>query len=299
MELKFTTLLDLLAALPNEQAAIDHFRAVRWKNGAFCPYCGSTKIYHFANKRTHKCGDCRQRFSIKVGTIFEDSNIGLRTWMLAIWFITSHKKGIASTQLAKDLGVTQKTAWFIMHRLRHASRTPSFNRQLSGIVEADEAFIGGKEGNKPARKRGLRKKAIVFGMLERDGELRAGTVTHLGESKERIEDHIEPGAALLTDEWPGYRRVARNYAHYHVNHAAGEYVRAGVHVNSVEGYWSQLKRQIYGIHHWVSAKHLGRYVDESVWRFNRRAMTEADRFNALIAAASGRLTYRELTADRE
>src|SRR5947209_8647190 len=124
----FNTLIQLMAALPDEQAAIEHFTAIRWKRGPFCPYegCDSTKVYHFGDKRTHKCGKCRRRFSIKVGSIFEDTKIPLRLWMMAIWLITSHKKGIASTQLAKDLGVTQKTAWFMLHRLRHAIATQSF-----------------------------------------------------------------------------------------------------------------------------------------------------------------------------
>ncbi len=117
----FETLFQMMAAFPDEQAAIDHFTAIRWRDGAYCPLCGSTKVYHFSDQRTHKCGDCRKRFSIKVGTIFEDSKIELRKWMMAIWLITSHKKGIASTALAKDIGVTQKTAWLMLHRLRYAA----------------------------------------------------------------------------------------------------------------------------------------------------------------------------------
>src|SRR5947207_11061000 len=182
----FTMLLQLMAALPDEQAAIEHFTSIRWKNGAFCPYadCGSTKIYHFSNKRSHKCGTCRRRFSIKVGTIFEDSKIPLRHWMMAIWLITSHKKGIASTQLAKDIGVTQKTAWFMTHRLRFAIKTQSFNRPLAGEVEADEMFVGGKERNKHAwqrtgGKQGGKGKVAVLGLLEREGELRTGTTPSL------------------------------------------------------------------------------------------------------------------------
>src|SRR6476619_7825275 len=134
----FDTLFEMMSAIPDEQSAIDHFTAIRWKNGAFCPHCGSTKVYHFSDKRTHKCGDCRQRFSIKVGTIFEDTKLPLRKWFMAIWLITSHKKGIASTQLAKDLKITQKTAWFVMHRLREASKSGSFNKSLDGVVEVDE-----------------------------------------------------------------------------------------------------------------------------------------------------------------
>ncbi|MFD2779944.1 IS1595 family transposase [Novosphingobium pokkalii] len=141
-------MLEMMREAPDEQSAIDHFTAIRWKNGAFCPHCNSDRIYCFSDQRTHKCGHCRKRFSIRVGTIFEDSKLPLRTWLLAIWLITSHKKGIASTQLAKDLGITQKSAWFVLHRLRYAAQTRSFNRPLSGEVEADETFIGGEQMNK-------------------------------------------------------------------------------------------------------------------------------------------------------
>lgn len=166
----FTSLYDFFEAIPDEQAAIDHFRAIRWKNGGHCPHCGHDKIYHFKDKKTHKCGSCRKRFSIKVGTIFEDTKIPLRKWMAAIWLITSHKKGIASTQLAKDIKVTQKTAWFMLHRLRHAAKTKSFNRPLEGEVELDETYVGGRESNKQKSKRkpgtqGGSGKAIVFEML--------------------------------------------------------------------------------------------------------------------------------------
>lgn len=295
---EFTSLIQLMKAIPDEQAAVDHFTHIRWKNGEFCPYCGSTKVYHFADKRTHKCADpeCQQRFSIKVGTIFEDSKLGLRLWMLAVWYITSHKKGIASTQLAKDLGVTQKTAWFMMHRLRHAARTRSFNRDLKGTIETDEAFIGGKDKNQHAHKRGQKRKAIIIGMLERGGELRVRKVDHLREIADVVADHVEPGSKIMTDEYMGYKRLGRRYEHEFVAHSRGEYGRGPIHVNSIEGYWSLLKRQIYGIHHWVSAKHLSRYIDENVWRYNRREVGEAARFNELLKIVSGRLTYQELTA---
>ena len=184
MKKQFDTLIQMMAAFPDEQAAVDHFTAIRWKHGAFCPHCGFDRVYHFSDKKTHKCGRCSRRFSIKVGTIFEDSKIPLRTWMLAIWLITSHKKSIASTQLAKDLGVTQKTAWFMTQRLRYAIRTKSFNRPLNGEIDADETFIGGKEKNKHASQRtggkqGGKGKVAVFGLLEREGELCTGITPSL------------------------------------------------------------------------------------------------------------------------
>lgn len=132
MKREFTSLYQFFEVFPDEQSAIDHLRAIRWHDGAFCPYCNSKRVMHFSDNRTHKCHDCRQRFSIKVGTIFEDTKLPLRKWFAAVWLITSHKKGIASTQLAKDLQITQKTAWFVLHRLRYAARTRSFNRPLSG-----------------------------------------------------------------------------------------------------------------------------------------------------------------------
>jgi transposase-like protein len=298
----FKSLFELMSAVPDEQAAIDHFTAIRWRNGALCPYCGSTKVYHFSDRKTHKCGDCRQRFSIKVGTIFEDSKIPLRKWLMAIWLITSHKKGIASTQLARDISVTQKTAWFMLHRLRHAAMTKSFNAPLKGSVEADETFVGGREANKHASKRqhkgrGGVGKAIVMGLLERDGELRAGVVENVKAATLEfvVRANVLPGANLYTDEAAGYRGLDGEY--HTVNHGAGEYVgHYHAHTNGIEGVWALLKRQIIGIHHWVSPKHLNRYVDEMSWRYNRREMAEGARVNALIAAADGRLTYKALVA---
>jgi len=301
---EFNSLFQLMDAIPDEDAAVAHFTAIRWAAGEFCPYCGSTTLYHFSDKRTHKCGDCRQRFSIKVGTIFEDSKIPLRKWLMAIWLITSHKKGIASTQLAKDIAVTQKTAWFMLHRLRHAATTKTFNAPLPGPVEVDETYVGGKESNKHASKRlhrgrGGVGKAIVMGVLERAGELRAGVVENAKSVTLQgvIRANVAPGAVVYTDEAKAYRSLDGTYSHYTVNHSAGEYVRdEHAHTNSIESVWALLKRQIIGIHHWVSPKHLSRYVDEISWRYNHRAMAEGGRVNALIANSGGRLTYKALIA---
>jgi transposase-like protein len=303
MTATFASLYELMQAIPDEQAAIDHFTAIRWRDGAFCPYCKGGRVYTFSDKRTHKCADCRKRFSIKVGTVFEDTKVPLRKWLMALWLMASHKKGIASTQLAKDIKVTQKTAWFMMHRLRHAAATKSFNAPLAGTVEADETFVGGKEKTKHAWQRtgdtkGGKGKAVVFGMLGRDGELRAIHVDSLKASdvKATIVEHVEAGSAVMTDEHRSSAGLQGRYDHQTVNHSAGEYVRGEAHTNGIEGAWSLLKRQIYGIHHWVSDRHLARYVAEMTWRYNRRDMGESERLNALIFGSDGRLTYPVLIA---
>lgn len=302
---QFDNLIQMMAAFPDEQTAIDHFTAIRWKQGAFCPPCGSSRlIHHFSDRRTHKCGDCRKRFSIKVGTIFEDSKIELRKWFMAIWLITAHKKGIASTQLATDIGVTQKTAWFMTHRLRHAIKTRSFNRPLEGEVEADETFMGGKEKNKhewqrTGGKQGGAGKTAVLCLLEREGELRTGTTPNLSARNVQsvIRENVAPGAALMTDEHGAFVGLSDTYFHHRVNHSAGEYVRDYcLHTNGIESVWALFKRQIVGTHHYLSPKHLNRYLGEMTWHFNLRDLGDGERVNALLSQTAGRLTYKALIA---
>jgi len=302
---KFDSLFEMMEAFPDEQTCVDHLRSIRWGEGnehAHCPHCGSTRVMHFSDKKTHKCHDCRKKFSIKVGTIFEDSKIPLRKWFMAIWLITSHKKGIASTTLAKDIKVTQKTAWFMLHRLRHAARTQSFNRPLEGTVEVDETFMGGKDKNKHAKdrkgKRGPSGKAIVWGALERDGELRTFHLHTLKQVKDAVRSQVKAGELVISDEYSGYRGLSETHWHKTVNHSAGQYAHTGnfFHINSIEGAWSHIKRQVYGIHHWISDKHLARYLAEMTWRYNERESGEGDRMNKLIGRVEGRLTYKELIA---
>jgi transposase-like protein len=301
----FDSLFDLMEAFSDEQACMDHLQAIRWRDGEFCPHCGCNRIYHFSDHKTFKCGDCRERFSIKVGTIFQDTKLPLRKWFMAIWLITNHPKGIASVTLAKDLKITQKSAWFMLHRLRHAARTSSFNAPLKGDIEADTTFVGGKEKNKHADRRtpgsqGGANKAVVLGIVERGGELRT---EHVADAKAKtlqgsIRRNVAKWSAILTDEDRSFIGLDDDYNHLAVNHSKGEYVRLGgfVHTNSIESVWALLKRRIIGVHHWVSDKHLNRYVSEMTWRFNRRDMKVTGRMNNLFGCVEGRLKYSELIA---
>lgn len=301
----FDSLFDLMDAFPDEQSCVDHLRAIRWRDGEFCPHCNSNKIYHFSDRKTFKCGGCKARFSIKVGTIFEDTKLPLRKWFLAVWMITNHPKGVASVTLAKDLKITQKSAWFVLHRLRHAARTQCFNAPLKGTIEADVTFVGGKEKNKHADKRtpgsqGGAGKEILLGTLEREGELR---IAHVPDTKARtvhatVAANVEAGSVLMTDEDRSFVGLEGKFNVYSVNHSKGEYARLGgwAHTNGIESVWALLKRQIIGVHHWISPKHLHRYADEMSWRFNRRDLKVTARMNNLFASVEGRLTYKALIA---
>jgi len=305
---QFKTLPQMFAAFPTEQSAIDHLTALRWANGKFCPLCGNAdekKIGTLTGTNTHKCYACRKRFSIKVGTIFQDTKLPLRTWFAAIWMITNHPKGIASTTLATDLGITQKTAWFVLHRLRHAARTDSFNAPLSGEVEIDETFVGGREHNKHASKKtgnkrghGGELKTIVMGMVQRGGEVRAGVIDNVksGTLRPIVAKHVAKGSKVYTDEWVGYNDLRHDYDHQRVSHRKGEYARGAVTTNSVESLWALFKRQYVGTHHWVSPKHMDAYLNEVTFRLNRRDLDKGQRVNGLLSQVEGPMPWKVLTA---
>jgi transposase-like protein len=298
------------------QQAIVHFsdfencRALmmklRWPDGKVtCPRCGSEKVSYLAKARVWKCYSDHKtpKFSLKTGTIFEDSPLGLDKWLSALWLLVNCKNGISSCEIARDLGVTQKTAWFMAHRLRRAMQ--SGGGLLSGEVEVDETFIGGKARNMHAAKRrekihgtGGTNKEIVFGMVERGGKVRA---THVSTRQKKelqptIRENIEAGSAIFSDELLSYSGLDADYQHAVINHAV-EYVRGNVHTNTMENFWSLLKRGLHGTYISVEPYHLFRYIDEQAFRYNNRNdMNDADRFTlALSQVTSKRLTYKELT----
>lgn len=300
---QFKTLADLDIKFRDNQVALDYFKSIRWRDGEFCPYCGHDKVYTLKANR-YQCAQCRNTFSILVGTIFENTKLPLKVWFGAIWLITNHPKGIASTTLARDLGITQKSAWFVLHRLRHAARTQSFNTPpMGGVVEVDETFVGGKAKNLPGRRSGKRAsqgKTSVIGAVERGGGVVAQVVPYgLGnpEAQRFISSVVAPDASMLvTDAHRVFEGLKGFPQHEVVNHAKKEFLRGKVHTNTIEGVWAQLKRQINGTHHWVSAKHLQQYVSEMAWRMSRREMTAQERVNAICTAVEGRLTYKALIA---
>ena len=302
--MKFKSLPQILTHFKDKETCIKFLEQQRWNGKPECPKCGhSKKIYKIENGKRYKCGnnECGKKFSVTVGTVFENSKIPLNMWFAAIYLATAHKKGISSLQLHRDLGVTQKTAWFMLHRIREMMRDKA-PALLEGEVQADESFVGGKNKNRHADKkvkdsqgRSVKDKTPVFGLANKGHvNLKVVPDTKATTLKPIIASMVEEGAIIVTDEWAAYNGLSRDYQHRVVKHNQGEYVRDGFHTNTMEGFWSLLKRGIYGIYHHASSKHLSRYCDEFSYRYNTRNLADPERFTASLAQVNGRLTYKQL-----
>lgn len=307
MEKAPSTLLEAVRLFQDCTEATRFFANLRWPNGMACPRegCGSGDVRQIGGRVPRWfCKDCNKEFTAKVGTVFEDSPIGFDKWLPAVWLLTSAKNGISSMELHRALGVTQKTAWFMLHRVRLALRSNTFVR-LRGSVEADETFIGGNKDNrspkgrspKGTKRTGPVGKTPVMGIIERGGEARAFKVESVRKEHlvPRLLENVDPNAILYTDWNSAYTKVGRRFARHEIVNHAVEYVKGLAHVNNAECFWSLLKRMLRGTYINVTPKHLDRYLDEQIFRFNSRHTTDGPRFAiAAKQADKKRLTYKAL-----
>jgi transposase-like protein len=300
------TLIEAVRYFSDLDVCTEFVAKLRWPNGPVCPRCGGTEYSYLTTRRLWKCKVCKKQYSVKVGTIFEDSPLGFDKWLPAIWLIANSKNGISSHELHRALGITQKSAWFVLHRIRLAMQTGTFEK-LSGEVEVDETFVGGKAINmhKAARARkikgtGTGARTPVLGLIERGGKVRAEVITDTkGKTlKPRVSKAVERGSAIYTDRHPSYNGLDAEYSHGTVDHAE-RYVNGRVHTNGIENFWSLLKRGLHGTYVSVDPEHLFRYLDERVFTFNLRDRTDYGRFEAVLGTVAGRrLTYAEVTGQR-
>lgn len=282
----------------DEDAAREYLERLRWPNGAVCPHCGAIGAYKLQPKASSKrpvrkgvwkCRGCRKQFTVRIGTIFEDSHIPLYQWLSAIQFLCSSKKGISAHQLHRMLNITYKSAWFMAHRIRYAMSQPPLNKKLQGIVEADETYIGGKARGK--RGRGAENKTPVVALIQRGGDVRSFKTERVTAKnvKTIIREHVDKSSTIMTDEFRSYKGLDKEFAgHQTVNHGTGEYVRGNTHTNTAEGYFSLLKRGIIGTYHHISQQHLDRYLTEFNFRYNSRKVTDSIRMILAIDGVKGK-----------
>jgi len=310
------TLQKAIRHFSNEQVCIDTIASLRWPGGKpVCPACEKTEHYYLATQKRWKCKECHKQFSVKLGTIFEDSPITLDKWLTALWMIVNCRNGVSSYEVGRTLGITQKSAWFVLHRLRFALQTGSLTK-LGGNgapVEVDETFIGGKARfmHRVKRERlsqnggmqGGSGKAVVMGLLERGGKVKTAVIPHRKQNipEKIVREMVEPGTEVHTDEFMGYNNLKDGYIHKVVNHLEG-YVRENIHTNGIENFWSCLKRGLNGTYVAVEPFHLFRYVDEQAFRFNNRKdvnnkpLKDWERFQIALSQIAGkRLTFAEVT----
>ena len=305
------TLVEAVRYFSDADTCLSYLVPIRWPQGVTCPHCSGAENSFITTRRIWRCKGCKKQFSVKIGTIMEDSPLGLDKWLVAIWLIANAKNGISSWELHRALGITQKSAWFLLHRIRLAMQNGTLTK-LKGEVVVDETFIGGKARNmhkdKRAEKihgRGASGKAIVVGVLERGGQVRTKVVadTRKDTLQGEVRANVEAGSLVCTDALSSYEGLAADYVHEAVDHAK-EYVRGNVHTNGLENYWSLLKRCIKGTYVSVEPFHLFRYLDEQAFRYNQRknadgtVKTDGKRFDDVLGAVAGkRLTYSVLTGN--
>lgn len=301
------TLMEAVKYFSDFQTCHDEIVAHRWPEGVRCVHCDSEKVTYLPTRKKFQCRNCRKSFSVRHNTVFEDSPLGLDKWLVALWVITSAKNGVSSYEISRALGITQKSAWFMMHRLRLAMQDGQDGGKLSGEVEVDETFIGGKARFMHKGKRaekikggtGVKGKIVVMGLLERQGKVRTKVVENVRRRNldPHVRENVEAGSTVYTDALPSYESLANEYEHNVIDHAEA-YVRGNVHTNGMENFWSLLKRGIKGTYVSVEPFHLFRYLDEQAFRFNTRKQSDRERFNSALKSVAGkRLTYVKLIGD--
>lgn len=303
------TLLEVIRHFADVDRATAYFAHLRWPDGFACPACGKREFSYLKTRRLWKCKACKKQTSVKKGSIFEDSPIGLDKWLPALWLVANCKNGVSSCEVARDLGVTQKTAWFMLQRIRLAMQTGSFEKyaeKFDGAVEVDETYIGGRARYRAAVASGEKKgprtgKTAVVGFLERGGRVHLCVIDSIRKTplQAQVRRHVKPGATVYTDELRSYRGIDQHYAHKVINHAES-YVDGLIHTNGLENFWSLLKRSLGGTYVKVEPYHLFRYLDEQAFRFNAREGSDGDRFQEVLSRAAGRrVTWAELTDKTE
>ncbi|MEO5775900.1 MAG: IS1595 family transposase [Flavobacterium sp.] len=297
----FKSVIEIITTFSDEQKCIQYLEQLRWENGVVSPFDVTSKVYKCKGGR-YRCKNTGKYFNVKTDTMFDNTKIELQKWFLAIYLVTSHKKGISSIQLAKDIDVTQKTGWFMLQRIRACFQIENYT-ELEGIIEADETFYGGKNKNRHADKkvkgnhgRSFKDKVPIVGLVQRNGKITAVVVknTQKDELQTVVRKYVKKGSILIADDWNGYNGLNDHYDHRTVKDTANHYIHSydgNTHTNNIEGAWKLFKNSARDMYNNVSKKHLQLYVDEFVYRYNMRNNIESDKFNWLLFNSGIRTKY--------